>query len=98
MMAFSLAACSGNKNDNAAPAVAPTAIPEVVDTARTIRVLKVEGDNAVITRNGSETAARDNLLLSDGNATSTGQVSNIYFNLNSKSVMNCQEEIYISIA
>jgi hypothetical protein len=61
--------------------------------------MRTEGGSAVITRNNSETAAREGQSLSDGNAAATGFASHIYLNLNlnSRSVLKMDETSKIEV-
>jgi hypothetical protein len=84
-------------DQTAIPAAVPAPTPETVETARTIVCYKTVGDSATIIRNDRETPAREGYRLSEGYAAVTGEASNIYFVLNSNSLLKMDETTKIEI-
>ena len=68
------------------------------DTARAISVVKTNGENAVtVNQSGREQAARVGASLSEGYSASTGAVSNIFLDLDDKSVIKMDELTWVDV-
>jgi len=94
--ALAIAACSSDDDNAEQEPQAPQA-PVSTERRRTIRIDRIEGNNATITRDSDESNARRLQNIRAGNSASTGEATNMYLNLNRKSLLKMDGHTEITL-